>query len=417
MRITLLTVGSRGDVQPFLALGVGLARAGHAVTVATDPHFREDIVGRGLGFAQVRADFHAMAQSEEGKKVLQGSRLAGFRVFRNHVLPITRTMLEDTWTACQGAEAIVYHPKAFGAYDVAEKLKIPLVLAFYLPMMTPTRQFSHLGAQGRNLGRFLNRLSFGLNRLITLPFAGLRNKWRRETLGLPGRAWLSSDSKLRGQAIPAIYGFSEQVIPRPDDWPTSAEVSGFWFLERDEEWTPPRELVEFLEAGSPPIYVGFGSMTTPDPEATTRLVVTAVRQSGERAILGKGWGALAKANLPENIHLVEDVPHDWLFPRVSAVVHHGGVGTTSAGLRAGKPTLVCPFTADQPFWGKKVEELGVGPAPLPIQRAKPETLAEAMQTLLDDEAIRTRAEQLGEKLRNEDGVGRAVEVLERWLVR
>ncbi len=203
------------------------------------------------------------------------------------------------------------------------------------------------------------------------------------------------------------------MIPPPADWDGQLHVTGYWFLDPVDDWTPPADLSEFLQAGSPPIFIGFGSMSTRNPAETTDLILQAVARTGQRAILLSGWGGLRKTNLPDTVFMVESVPFAWLFPRVAAVVHHGGAGTTSAGLRAGVPTIIIPFFADQPFWGQRVAKLGVGPAPIPRKQLTAERLAQAIQTAVSNQAMRQRAAELGTKIRAEDGIARAVEVIQQ----
>jgi sterol 3beta-glucosyltransferase len=213
--------------------------------------------------------------------------------------------------------------------------------------------------------------------------------------------------------VPKLYFFSWRVIPMPLDWDISATVTGYWFLDQPKDWQPPATLAAFLESGPPPTYVGFGSMPSPDPERMTAMVLDAIRQTGQQAIVGTGGGGMTAPSPSNTIFPIEAVPHDWLFPRVAAVVHHGGAGSTAAGLRVGKPSLICPFFGDQPFWGKRIAALGIGPTPIPQKRLSVETLTQALQQVATDEAMRQRAETLGAQLRTEEGVKRAVSVIGR----
>jgi UDP:flavonoid glycosyltransferase YjiC (YdhE family) len=215
------------------------------------------------------------------------------------------------------------------------------------------------------------------------------------------------------QGCPILYGYSPSVIPKPSDWDDHTHVTGYWFLDPDDDWTPPAALAEFLQAGPPPVYVGFGSMSSRKPEQTADLILRAIAQAKQRAIMLSGWGGLHKEDLPDTVLMVDSVPFSWLFPRVAAVVHHGGAGTTSAGLRAGVPTVVIPFFGDQPFWGQRVAELGVGPAPIPRRRLTAERLAQAMLRAVTDPAMRQHAANLGARIRAEDGIAGAVAVVQQ----
>ncbi|MBZ0254489.1 glycosyltransferase, partial [bacterium] len=218
-----------------------------------------------------------------------------------------------------------------------------------------------------------------------------------------------------GERIPVVYGYSEHVTPRPAEWPDDVKVTGFWFLDRLDDWRPPDDLQAFLDAGEPPVYVGFGSIAGRKPKRTAQVVVEALQRANVRGIIASGWGGLDASQLPDTIFKIEQAPHDWLFPRMAAVVHHGGVGTTSAGLRAGRPTVVCPFFGDQPYWGSRVHALGVGPKPIPQKKLTPDNLAAAIREAATNPDMRRNAEALGEKIRAEDGVKTAVEFIEGWM--
>lgn len=409
MRIAILTVGSRGDVQPYVALGLGLQRAGFAVKLATEAGFESFVNEYGLEFSPLRTEFIQLSQSDKGKKALSGK---GSLNLIKEVMPMLRNMLDDAWEAARESDAIIYHPKAMAGQHIAEKLGVPCFLAMMLPALSPTRYFANPVLGNGNYGAWLNKMSYALMlKAMFLPYKKMLNQWRAEKLGLPpGKL----DLTLRGQPIPRLYGYSQFVLPNPPDWDNSVHVTGYWWLP-STYWQPPRDLQTFLNSGPAPIYVGFGSMTLQDPERLTRIVLRSARESGQRVILATGWGGLAATELPDYAYILHSAPHDWLFPRCAAVIHHGGAGTTAAGLRAGKPTLVCPFFGDQPFWGRRVYELGVGPQPIPQKKLSIENLTQAMRQLTSDEIIRQKAQALGEKIQTEDGVRRAVEIITDYL--
>jgi sterol 3beta-glucosyltransferase len=415
MKVVILTAGTRGDVEPCLALSLGLRRAGCDVTLAADANFEGFVTGRGIRFAPIRADFLAFFQSPDGKALLARDHLRFLRGVSPAMLAMRQRMMEDAWAAARGADAIVYHPRVLGAYDIVEKLRVPAVLVEFLPLLVPTRSFPFPLAPHLRLGGLVNRLSYAAVRLANLPYQDIRNRWRARALGLPPRPWYADDFRRGGRHLPILYAFSRHVIPPPEDWRGRADVTGYWFLDPPSEWRPPEALAAFLAAGPPPVFLGFGSMISPDAGRVTATVVEALKKCGQRGILATGWGGLSRVHEPGTILQVESVPHGWLFPRVAAVVHHGGMGTTAAGLRAGKPTLVCPYFHDQPFWGKVVHELGAGPPPIPQRELTAERLAEAIRMAVSDEEMRRRAEELGGKIRAEDGVARAVEAIGRHL--
>jgi sterol 3beta-glucosyltransferase len=413
MHIMILTAGSRGDVQPFVALGVGLQQAGHSVTLCTSSRFQAMITEYGLTYGPMDDQLLMLSETPEGRAALEsgGSALKLIKKVR----PLLRRMLDDTWNAASGAQAIVYHPKALAGYHIAEKLRIPGFLSLPLPLFTPTGAFPIPLLSGARLGTWLNRQSYKINALMTVPFAGIINDWRKQVLNLPPRRRLASELiRADGKPVPVLYPYSTQIVPRPHDWPATTIATGYWFLDQPQAWQPPQELVEFLTAGPAPVYIGFGSMAGRDPQQLTRTVLAGIVQSGQRAVIATGWGGLVAADLPEQVFAIDAAPHDWLFPRCTAVVHHGGAGTTAAGLRAGKPALLCPFFGDQPFWGRRIHQLGIGPRPIPQKRLTAPALATALQTIATDSAMRQRAAELGAAIRAEDGVTRAVEFIDRY---
>jgi sterol 3beta-glucosyltransferase len=247
-------------------------------------------------------------------------------------------------------------------------------------------------------------------------YGGMINDFRVNTLGLPrlGRfpnLLVRSD----GSPVPILYPYSPSLLPVPNDFPLHVHVTGYWFLDRSPVWQAEPDLLRFLEAGPAPVYIGFGSMGARGAQKRGEIALEALELSGQRGLLARGWGGLEASDLPRNVFMLDNAPHDWLFPQVAAVVHHGGAGTTAAGLRAGRPAVVCPFMADQPFWGELVYRQGVGPKPVPQLRLTADRLAEAIITAVSDESMISNARELGEKIRVEDGVARAVEIIDKIL--
>ena len=417
MHITLLTIGSRGDVQPFIALGVGLKQAGHEVRVATYADFKSLIDRHGLDFFLIEGDAQTTMLEEAGQKVIDagGNPFTFMRRYGEIFEPIVEKILVDSWMGCQNTDAIIASGVTFWGYDIAEKLGVPFYLGGLQPF-SPTREFPHpMIPPTLRLGGLLNPLTYRLvGRLFWQIFRKPINQWREQTLNLP--AWprnpLGSQDWLQ---IPILYGYSPTVIPTPTNWAGHLQVTGYWFLDSPSDFSPPPELVTFLEAGDAPVCIGFGSMTGRQPELMTEIVLAALAKAGQRGILITGWGGIGNADLPDSVLKLDSIPYDWLFPQMSAIVHHGGAGTTAASLRAGVPTIVVPFMADQPFWGHRVAQLGVGPQPIPKKKLTPERLAAAIQTAIEDNGMRKRAIALGQKIRSENGVAAAVRAFERSL--
>ena len=413
-RILILTAGSRGDIQPYVALAKGLQQAGFDVTLATDLAFNTLVTSHGVRFASIRAPFAQMMQNDEGKAALAGKKRIGLK----QIQTMLRQMMDDAWEIAQQVQPdmVLYHPKPLAGYHIADKLGVPGILAIALPAYSPTDDFFSPVFGGGNYGRLLNRLSHLLYLKVSLlPYRRFLNRWRKEQLNLPP---FSSDLVMREQPVPILYAYSPAVVPIPNDWRGNVNVTGYWFLDSAEAWEPPSELSAFLEKGEAPLYLGFGSMAAPDSPGITHVILEAVRQSNKRAILATGWGGISgleSLNISGNIHLLKSAPHDWLFPRCSAVVHHGGAGTTGAGLRAGKPTIICPFFGDQPFWGKQIYKLGAGPNPIRQKRLSINRLRQAILEATSNARMRRSAESIGKRIRAENGVAQAVEIVERYM--
>ena len=320
-----------------------------------------------------------------------------------------RQRLIDFHEASKNADAIVVSTLGLAAaYSVAEKLRRPLIRIFYCPPDLPlTRGFrSH---------PYVDRLTHRLFvQFVWSFFRSSLNRARREVLELPPLPAFKPEADLHRKRWPALCAYSAHVSPAPRDGNSAYHLTGYWFPTDGVDWQPPHELADFLAAGPPPVYVGFGSMVPRAPEATTDLVVKALARAGQRGILATGWGGLNGVAPSEHVCAIDDAPHTWLFSRVAAVVHHGGAGTTAAGLRAGRPTVVVPFgLPDQPFWGERVAALGAGPPPIDRKQLSVERLARAIGIAVADRSMRSRAALLSERIRAENGVARAVEVLER----
>jgi sterol 3beta-glucosyltransferase len=411
MKVLISTFGTHGDVQPFLALGQRLRDAGHTVAVCTSTSYCPLIEDIGLEYAPMSNTMLDLTRA-----LLDGSEPT-FAVIRQ-MRPAMRAMLEEEWQAAQAfaPDLLVYHPKMLGSYHIAEKLNIPLVMAIPLPFYTPTRAFPNPFFAGLRLGGWANLASFRLMALTSGLYSGMTNHFRVDTLSLPPLRRFANQLVTRsGAPIPILYPYSRHLLPPPPDFPPHVHVTGSWFLEPVTPWEPPSSLAAFLQAGPAPVYVGFGSTGGRGAKHRAHIVLDALAQAGQRGVLARGWGGLAPDALPDTVYLLEEAPHDWLFPRMVAVVQHGGSGTTAAGLRAGKPTVICPAFGDQPFWGRLVAERGLGPLPIPQGKLSAARLAAAIRAAVGDQKMHERAAALGTQIRAEDGVGNAVAILERSL--
>jgi sterol 3beta-glucosyltransferase len=332
--------------------------------------------------------------------------------------PLARRFFSDLEAATRNTDAILYSTLAFTGFHVAEKHGIPALGVYNVPI-TPTHAFQNPSfpppPHWLPFKRSYNWWSFRIaNQLFISLIRPVVNQCRSEILGLKPLT-ASFYRQLDVSHMPLVYGFSPNLLPRPSDWGDWLQVSGHWFFNEEIGWQPPDELLRFLDTGKPPIYVGFGSMIDEQIRHAAPVVLQAMHTAGQRGILLGGWGGLGKGDLPETVLHIESVPHDWLFPRVSAVVHHGGAGTTAMGLRHGRLTVIVPFFADQPFWGEQVHRLGVGPRPIPFKRLSVENLTQAIDHSVNDPDIKQKASQLGERIRREDGVGKAVSLIQAFV--
>jgi sterol 3beta-glucosyltransferase len=399
--IMVLTAGSTGDVEPFAALAERLASRGHGVTLAADAGFERLAPGAPVEFAPIRADFQSLVPTPARKRPS----------LRRDVFPVIRGMLEDSWTVARSKQpdVIVAHQKSLAAPYLAEKLGVPHVQALTVPMLTPTREFPLPGIVRHNLGAVLNHASYRLVGMLSRPYGGLIRDWRSDSLALEARGNPPEPAR-------TLYCYSPSLVPTPADWPPDTIATGFWLrkLRSDLEPLDP-DLEGFLAEGAPPIYIGFGSSVGPDPAHLAAVVSEAVQQVGIRAVIASGWGALSSVQNNPNLMVIKSAPHRSLFPQVAAVVHHGGAGTTAAGLLASRPTIICPFQGDQHFWGAAVHRAGAGPQPMPVRNLTSERLAPAIRATSDDAAMRAVAASLSQRIAQEDGTGRASELIEGTL--
>ena len=428
MLLTIVTAGSRGDVQPYVALALGLQRGGYDVRVATHETFRDFVAGHGLAFEPIAGDPRAILGGAAADAWLATGRnrnmLRFARELRQLAGPLIEQSLHDYWRVCQGADAVIFSSVAMPAWDVARRLGVPAFAALLQPL-SRTRAFPTVGFRGGRglvgvpvVGPALNYASHvAAEQVMWQSVRGRVNRWRSATLGLAPSPFLGPFAEMRRLGTPTLYGFSERVVPRPHDWGDDVHLTGWWTLPPRPDWQPPEELTAFLDAGPPPVYVGFGSMTPASAGPMTATILEALERAGVRGVLQRGWGSLGGGTLPPWAIAVGDAPHEWLLPRMRAVVHHGGAGTTGAALRAGVPSIVVPLGFDQPFWGRRVAALGVGPEPLSRRALTAARLADAVGRAVSDEEMRERAAALGAALRAEDGVERAVESVRRFLER
>ena len=407
----MIAIGSMGDVRPYMLLGRELHARGHEVTIASFSPFEQMITDAGLRFFKISGDVvdmmsNIMKPGGNGVRVISS--------LEKTIRDIAPVLLSDLMRSCEGADALIC--TFFGSmyYSIAEKYRIPCVQTHYFPMDNNSA-VPISSSPFQHLGRVWNSASYKIGYLL---IGALEKRylteWRRENGMAPRKLHTRPDYVSGGHTVPVIYAVSPLVMPRPKQWDEHIHMSGFWYDDEPCTWQPPQELVDFLNAGEQPIYVGFGSMVSGDMNRLFARVLRALRAARVRAVVSAGWGG-ENLRLKSNsrIYFADYVPHDWLFPRVKAVVHHGGAGTTASGLRAGRPTLVVPFGGDQPFWGARVHALDCGPRPILRESLTVNKLTRGIIDLVTRERYRVAAQALAERMRMEKGVQTAADIVEK----
>lgn len=410
MNYGIITIGSRGDIEPFIALGKGLMKRGHHVRIATFAKFKEYIESNGFEYSPLVGD------AVEVIRLLIGEHVSSFEYFRNLgklLNPVKKQFLSDIEKACRGMDAILYSLLGSVAWHVADKYGIPCFRVSFCPI-DPTGEFPAMTAPMIPLGAPYNRLTFWIgDRLWSNVTRKLLNDWRIETglqkIGLFAFPYRYS----HGKEIPTLYAYSSIISPKPHEYGNEKYITGFWINENKENYQPDKKLADFLNDGDKPIYIGFGSAVGGDFDQALSIVLESLKKTKQRAILSAGWGNLKGLELPETVLQVDYVPHNWLFERVSAVAHHGGAGTTGAGIRAKVPSIIIPFGGDQPFWGSRVYKLGIGPKPILRKKLNVNNFSNAIYQAANDRQMIEKAQKIGSMLNMENGVENAIQIIER----
>ncbi|OAA73722.1 UDP-glucose:sterol glycosyltransferase [Cordyceps fumosorosea ARSEF 2679] len=420
MKITCLTIGSRGDVQPYIALCKGLLAEGHKPRIATHAEFQGWVESHGIEFAKVEGDPAELMRLciENGTFTLAFLREAN-STFRGWL----DELLDSAYTACEGSDLLIESPSAMAGIHIAEKLGIPYFRAFTMPW-TRTRAYPHAFIMPEHkMGGAYNYMTYVMfDNIFWKATAQQVNRWRNKTLRLPN----TSLEKMQPNKVPFLYNFSPCVVAPPLDFSDWIRITGYWFLDEGDNYTPPKELADFIQKarddGKKLVYVGFGSIIVNDPAKMTREVIDAVLKADVRCILSKGWSdrisskddpdkkRVEEPEMPPEIHVIKSAPHDWLFKQIDAAAHHGGSGTTGASLRAGIPTIIRPFFGDQYFFASRVEDLGVG---VWVKKWGTNSFGRALWEVTRNERMIVKAKVLGEQIRKDHGVDMAIQSIYR----
>ncbi len=411
MNITILTYGSHGDVQPFVALALGLQKNGHVVKLAAPHKFNEFVTSHGTTFVPLAGD------PEEISRLINNAGVNPARVVAsmwNYIFSIAPQVSRSAFPACKGADLII-HSFLFtvGGHSWAREHNIPDISVQTFPMFAPTCDFPSVSAPNIPPGVLSYFSHWFAAQVFWFGGYGGYGPAQRANLGIhyPKKLYWPFDSRPHHLRTPLLFAYSPSILPRPKDWGEHVHVTGYFFLD-EKSYQPPVELSDFLAAGDPPVCISFGSMVNRKAKHIDSVVRESLSRTGCRGIILSGWGGVENVSSKILLYL-KSVPHDWLLPRCKLVIHHGGAGSTAAGLRAGIPNIVVPFTADQPFWGGRVHAVGAGPSPILVKNLSVENLTRAIAEA-ESRAVCKRAHAVGQRIRGEDGVKSAVELIEAY---
>ena len=409
MKLTLLALGSTGDVRPYIILAAELQRRGHEITLAAFSRFESNARQAGIPFFPLSGDAESFIASVMAPNT---NAITFLPKIRKNLKSYGSLLIQDIVSSCSQADAMVCNYFGTVYYSVAELLDIPCVQTHFFPM-DPTGDTPISSVRHQHLSPSVNKASYRAGYLlIGLLESSFLTEWRKNN-GLNIRHPHSlPDYHIGNHRIQEIYAISPSVFPRPPEWDSMIHMSGFWFDEYPAPWNPPSDLLEFLSGGKPPLYFGFGLMNGGNMEGFFDTILRVLRKSGQRAVICNGWSEQREKS-DDRVFFADYIPHDWLFSKVSAVVHHGGAGTTSAGLRFGKPSLIIPFAGDQSFWASLVEKSGCGPKPVFRSRLTEANLQDALQALTANPEYDNNANKISALLAKEHGTSTAADLIEK----
>lgn len=404
MKIAILTLGTRGDVQPYAVLGQALQKRGHDVVLSTAKNFEKLVSSYGLRFVPVEIDFQELIESDDAKKIIKNP----FRMkkyLRDTIFPKMSDAFQTFYQLAAENDKVLFHVKTLCDY-FADRFPGKMIKADVVPASEPTSNFPNPVFSALGLPAFMNKFTYRLTEL------GLK-MWKQPILAIREKAGLSS--AFIKPSLLSLYGISEYVLPKPDDYPSNSYFTGFWFDESQEALD--NDLLQFLQAGEPPLLITFGSMPFENKVGLTNLIRSIVTQQKIRVLVIKGWGLNDTKELEnmEGVKVIHAAPHNVLLPYVKAVVHHGGIGTTAACLQAGKPMFICPILypfGDQLFWGNIVHQNGWGVKPVPLKKLTEKVFNEKVRELFNTSSLYVSAEKIGCRLKEEDGITNAIHFIE-----
>lgn len=416
MRIVIFTLGSRGDVQPYVALGKTAIKRGHSVVICTGKSFKDFIKENGIEFEEAESDLMAMLETEEGKLVFNSALKHPIKTknyLKNVVNPAYRKTLDQFYKSAQGADIIIYHPKAFGAPDIAKHLGIPCISMPPVPITYPIEEFPNLALFPKgNLGKKLNRLTYKIMDKAESASIKEVNDFRVKTLNLPKRKSGEYTFKIDNKQIPIIYPISSYLFKEVKSWENKVYIPGFFYLDIENQ-VLDEKIIEFVNNGKEPIVISFSSMPLKDADSFKEKLIKALISTNNRAIILVGNSGI-RLESNENIMVIKSAPHTLLFPLAKGIIHHGGVGTMAAALKSGKPQIIIPFSVDQPFWANRLYKLGYALKPLKELEVTTDELISRFKEL-DNFEVNKKALEIKEVLLKENGTEKAIEYIENYI--
>lgn len=422
MNISLLTMGTLGDLRPFLALALGLQETGHQVSLAAPENFETYLQQFPISYNSLAGNTQEILESEEGRRWMASGNVKEFMKALQRISHEIRYELQrDLLLACQDCDVMIVHPLLLPhVTTLSEKLKKPFLLATPFPFVSATKEFPQFLVRAKRLPfGFLNQLTHQVfSKVWQNSNAGDINEWRSQLELAPLRG--SVFKRLAQQRIPILHAYSPSIIPHPKDWGDHNFITGQWkmddkYIPKHSEEKTSDHLAAWLDRGQAPIYFGFGSLPVLEPQNMIDMVLDITKSLNARAIVASGWSNMTVEGTPlqDSVFMIKSAEHEWLFPRCSCVIHHGGAGTTHTALASGTPSMICSTYADQPFWGERITELNVG-RHLPFPKMTKENLTRAIQDL-QDESVKARAAELGKSIKAENGLQNAMDWLEKHL--